>query len=63
MNPAKLFEKYSLAELQEIQSKLMNDPANRNADKDSIFIYNKRTRDKLRDIDWAIFHHLQNKRK
>lgn len=63
MNAVKLFQKYSQSELTEMQSKLMSNPANRNRDKNSIFIYNIATRRKLKEIEWAIFHHLQAKKK
>jgi len=52
----------SMKELLAIQQAICNDPAQRNPNPDSIFIYKPSARRRLNDIGWAITQHLQAKR-
>jgi len=51
-----------MKELLAIQQAICNDPAQRNPNPDSIFIYKPSARRRLNDIGWAITQHLQAKR-
>ena len=58
MNATKLYEKHSIAELQELRRKIENEPANRQTE--GIFKYTPSARKKLEAIDWAITFHLRD---
>lgn len=60
MNPVKLYEKYSIPELQEMEKKIKEDPKNQLTGQ--IYLYTPSARKKLDAIAWAITYHLKDAR-
>lgn len=60
MNATRLYQKHSIAELQEMRRKIENDPANQ-MPPGSLFKFTPRARKKFDAIDWAITLHLRDK--
>ncbi len=57
-----LYTRYSQEELVAKRKALCDDPKNESRP-GMLCLYNKKTKRKLDAIDWAIFYHLQNRRK
>ena len=56
------YEKYSLKELEKIMQEVTDNPANKNPEKNSIYIHSKNARKRMDDISWAITWHLRDLR-
>ncbi|HEY5085882.1 MAG TPA: hypothetical protein VII66_00860 [Gemmatimonadaceae bacterium] len=52
-----LHDHYSADELADIAMSLRDDPANRNTDSSSVYLYNRQTRKALDNIAYAIYWH------
>lgn len=65
MNAVKLYQKYSIEELQKMDQAIRDDPKNHNPEHlvgKSIWIYTKQARKKMDAIGWAITWHLRDRR-
>lgn len=59
----RLYLRYSQSELTAMREALCDDPANVETVKNSAYLLNRTTRNKVTDIVWAIYYHLQDKTK
>lgn len=58
MDSVKLYNKYSIAELQEMEKKIKEDPKNQLSGQ--FYLYTPSARKKLDAIAWAITYHLRD---
>lgn len=59
-NSTSLYKKHSIAQLNEMRKALCADPANRNTEVGSIFIYTRTAHQRLDAIARAIYFHMQD---
>ena len=60
MKAYELSKRYNIDRLLEMDKEIKEDPANKNTDKNSIYLYTKSARKKLDEIGWAIIFILKN---
>ncbi len=56
-----LYKRHSMEALTAMQQAICDDPACRNPEKGSIWIYTPAARKKLADIAWAIRYHMEDR--
>lgn len=61
-DPVKLANHLSMEELNELRQSVENDPAHKNRDTGSIWLYNRKGRRKLDAISWAITYLLAERK-
>lgn len=57
-----LYKRYSLAELAAMREEVTRDPANKNTQPGSIYLFSPKARKLLDDLAWAVRYHLENKK-
>lgn len=57
-----LYKKHSLQELAAMSDAVTSDPANKNTQPGSIYLYSPKARKLLEDIGWAVRYHLDDKK-
>jgi len=60
MDAVKLYNKYTIEELQKKMNEIQNNPKNK---QEGFYLYTKQARKNLDTISWAITYHLQDLRK
>lgn len=63
MNAVDYYNKYTREELKQLMESIRADPANRNPDKNSVWIYTRKVHKKLDDIVRAIQWHVEEERR
>jgi hypothetical protein len=58
-----LYKRLSMEQLHAKRQALIADPANRNPDRDSIYLYTPKARRMLDDIAWAVSYHMSDEKK
>lgn len=57
-----LYKKHSLEELAAMREAVVTDPANRNTQPGSIYLFSPKARKKLDELAWAVRYHLDDKK-
>lgn len=56
-----IYLKHNVKQLLKMQEDIINNPENKQSNKDSIYLYNAKARKKLDAISWAIYAKTVNK--
>lgn len=57
-----LYKKHSLEELAAMREAVVMDPASKNTQPGSVYLFSPKARKKLDDLAWAVRYHLDDKK-